>query len=105
MAIVTPFTVLTREPHTPWVVQRLTRPFEGHPAVTKRRHKRSDSAQKHPEQDEQNPDQRKRTNRSGEAKIDQDNRRSSQQTERRRESGEREAVEGEGETASESAKL
>ena len=60
---------------------------------------------KHPEQEDQDPDQRKRTNRPGEASIDWDNRRSSQQTERRRERGEPEAVEGEGETGSESAKL
>jgi hypothetical protein len=71
--------------------------------VAKRRQKQPDS--KHPEQEEQDPDHRKRTNRPGEAKIDRDNRPTSSQTERPRERGEREAVEGEGETNSESAKL
>jgi hypothetical protein len=72
---------------------------------TKRRQEASHPVQKHPEQEEQNPDQRKRTNRPGEANIDQDDRQPAQQNERRRERGEREAVEGEGETESESAKL
>jgi hypothetical protein len=71
--------------------------------VTKQRQKKP--GPKHPEQEEQNLDQRKRTDRPGEANIDGDNSRSSQQTGRRRERGEPEAVEGEGETESESAKL
>jgi hypothetical protein len=62
---------------------------------------RQELGPQHSEQEEQNPDQRMRTNRPGK---DRDNRRSLQQTERRRERSEPEAVDGEGETESESAK-
>lgn len=73
--------------------------------ATKNRQERPDPVQKHPEQEQPNPDRRERTNRPGEANIDQDNRRSGQQTEQRRPRGGGEAVEGEGETDSERAKL
>ena len=85
------------------MVQRLRRHAKGLPMG--RKHRQKAPGPKHPEQEEQNPDQRKRTDRPGEANIDADNSRSSQQTGRRRERGEREFVEGEGETESESAKL
>jgi hypothetical protein len=65
---------------------------------------RQELGPQHSEQEEQNPDQRMRTNRPGKVNIDRDNRRSLQQTERRRERSEPEAVDGEGETESESAK-
>jgi hypothetical protein len=71
----------------------------------KQRQKDKNPDQKHPEQDDQKPDQRNRSNRPGEANIDHDNRRPGQQTEKRRQRGERDAVEGEGETESENAKL
>lgn len=64
----------------------------------KQRQQGDNPSHKHPEQDEQNPDQRDRGNRSNEANIDQDNRHPGQQTERQRKRGEAEAVEGEGVT-------
>jgi hypothetical protein len=78
--------------------------LKGNPMATKKRQERPDAVQKYPEQDQPNPDRRKRTNRPGEANIDHDNRRSGQQTEQRRPRGESDAVEGEGETDNERAK-
>jgi hypothetical protein len=79
---------------------------ERKPAMERKQRQQGGNAnQKYPEQETQNPDRRDRGNRPGEANIDQDNRRPGQQSEKRRDRGERRAVEGEGESESESAKL
>ena len=63
----------------------------------KQRQQVNKPSHKHPEQKEQDPDQRSRGNRPGEANIDQDDHRPGQQSERHGKRGDSEPVEGEGE--------
>jgi hypothetical protein len=72
----------------------------------KQRKQGSNPEQKYPEQRDQDPNRRNRGNRPEEANIDQTKRRSDQGSGKQRPKGdERKAVEGEGETEDEIAKL
>ncbi len=69
----------------------------------KQRKRGDNRPQKHPQQVEQNPDNRDRDYKREETDIGRSDRRPGQQTENQRRTGDREAVEGEGEAADESA--